>query len=84
MFVGRTHPETTEADIRELVIENTATDESEGVTLENIDCISELKDDNDRLISKGWRVSMNYSDKETMLKESSWPAGWSFSPWKML
>lgn len=78
MFVGRTHPDTTESDIRELVIENTITEDTDGVKLENVDFISELKDDKDRIISKGWRVSMSYNDKEIMMKESSWPAGWSF------
>ena len=78
MFVGRTHPETTESDIRELVVENTLSDTSEGVKLENVECISELKDDDGKILTKGWKVSMNFSDKDRMMQESSWPAGWSF------
>ena len=53
MFVGRTHPQTTENDIRELVVENTLSDSSEGVKLENVECISELKDDDGKLLTKG-------------------------------
>ena len=78
MFVGRTHPDTTEEDICELVVQNTIAGESEGVKLENVEVISELKDDNGKLLSKGWKVSMNYSDKDLMMKDSSQPAGWTF------
>lgn len=78
MFIGRTHPDTTESDIRELVVENTTTHESDGVKLQNVECISELKDDNGEMISKGWKVTMDNNDKEIMMKSSSWPVGWSF------
>ena len=78
MYVSRTHPDTSEDDIRGLVKENTATDSSGGVELVDVEVIAELKDQRGKVISKGWRVTFPYPDKETMEKKSAWPPGWNF------
>ena len=79
MYVGRTHPETTEDDIIGLIKNNTATDDNdEGVKLNIVEVINEAKDKAGRIVSKSWRVSFSFSDKEIMLQETSWPAGWIF------
>ena len=78
MYIGRTHPDTSEEDIRGLVKENTMTDSSDGVELIDVEVVAELKDQHGKISSKGWRVSVKYPDKEIMMKESSWPAGWTF------
>ena len=79
MYVGRTHPETTEADIRALVKEYTTTQERpEGVKLTSVVVLKEMKDDQDKVMSKCWKVAFPDSDKEVMQMESSWPVGWTF------
>ena len=43
-----------------------------------MELLKELKDENERVISKCWKVSFPDSDKDVMMKEESWPAGWTF------
>ena len=78
MYVSRTHPDTSEEDIRGLVKENTVTDSTDGVELVDVEVIAELKDQHGKVVSKGWRVTFPYPDKEIMLKDSAWPVGWNF------
>ena len=67
-----------EEDIKELVKEYTAGDNSEGVELTGVEILKEMKDDSDKIISKCWKVTFPDADKEVMMQESSWPAGWTF------
>ena len=52
--------------------------ENDGVELTTVEVLKEMKDDSDRVTSKCWKVTFPNSDKEVMMKESSWPAGWTY------
>ena len=79
MYVGRTHPDTTEEDIRGLVQDYTKdTDRPDGVSVIDVDLLKEMKDQNDRIVSKCWRVTVAFTDKDKMMEASSWPAGWTY------
>ena len=79
MYVGRTHPDTTEEDIRGLVQEYTkSVDQSEGVSVIDVDLLKEMKDQKERIVSKCWRVTFPFADKEKMMEGSSWPVGWTY------
>ena len=84
MYVGRTHPDTTEHHIKELVKEytkghsNTNTEENEGVEVKAVEILKEMKNDNGDVASKCWKVTFAHTDKETMMNDSSWPAGWTY------
>ena len=79
MYVGRTHPETTEEDIRSLVIDYTKSeDKPDGVIVSDVDILAEMKDQRERVVSKCWCISFPFADKELMMQASSWPAGWTY------
>ena len=79
MYVGRTHPETTEEDIRAVLNDYTKSDQKEnGVEIIDVDLLAEMKDTKERVISKCWRVTFPFADKEIMMAGSSWPAGWTY------
>ena len=79
MYVGRTHPDTTEDDIKSLVKEYTTTGErQDGVILTAVEVLKEMTDTSGRVISKCWKVSFPDSDKDVMMEGSSWPAGWTY------
>ena len=78
MYVGRTHPDTTEDDIKQLVKQLTASDGNDGVELTSVELLKEMKDESERVTSKCWKVIFPDGDKEVMMKESSWPRGWTY------
>ena len=78
MYIGRTNPNTQENDVRGLVHEHTKTDSTDGIALLEVEVIAELKDHMGGVNSQGWRVTAPYTHKEELMKESSWPSGWTF------
>ena len=78
MYVGRTHPDTSEDDIIGLVAELTSCENVDGVVLSTVDVINEVKDKQNRIISKSWRVTFPFSENDRMLQDSAWPAGWTY------
>ena len=78
MYVGRTHPDTSDKVICDLVADYTKSDEKpDGVIVSNVDMIFEMKDQKERIVSKCWCISFQFEDKDLMMEASSWPAGWS-------
>ena len=78
MYIGRTHPDTTAEDIKGVVKEYTSRDDAVAVELNIVEVINEVKDNRDRVISKSWRVTFPFEEKERMMQDSAWPDVWTW------
>ena len=65
--MGRTHPETSEEDMKAIFLDNTASYPLDGVVLSIVEVINTPKDNNGRDISKSWRVTFPFEHKERMM-----------------
>ena len=82
VFVGNTHPESTEEIIREVLVkvsEVMPEDQklSEPLEILEIECLTKPRDDGRKLWSKNWRVQVSNRFREHMLRPEAYPIGWS-------
>ena len=82
VFVGNTHPDSTEENIREVLkkVSETLTDElklPEPLEILQVECLTKPRDDGRKLWAKNWRVQVPNRFREHMLRPEAYPIGWS-------
>ena len=82
VFVGNTHPDTTENIIKE-VLAQVALKMPEDMKLEEplqileVECLTKPRTDGRKLWTKNWRVQVSNRFREHMLRPEAYPMGWS-------
>lgn len=82
VFVGNTHPDSTEENIKDVLkkVSESLTDDlklAEPLEILLVECLTKPRDDGRKLWTKNWRVQVPNRFREHMLRPEAYPVGWS-------
>ena len=82
MFVGNTHPETTDDIVKKVLIQvsENMDDEMkppEPLDIIEVECLTKPREDGSRIWAKNWRVRVANKFRSHMLRPEAYPVGWS-------
>ena len=82
VFVGNTHPDSTEENIKDVLkkVSESLTDDlklAEPLEILLVECLTKPRDDGRKLWTKNWRVQVPNRFREYMLRPEAYPVGWS-------
>ena len=82
VFVGNTHPDSTEEVIKDVLkkVSESMPEElklSEPLEILEVECLTKQRDDGRPLWTKNWRVRVENKFREHMLRPEAFPAGWT-------
>ena len=82
VFVGNTHPDTTEEIVRDVLkkVSESMPDElklADNLEILEVECLTKPRDDGRKLWSKNWRVQVPNRFRDHMLRSEAYPIGWS-------
>ena len=82
VFVGNTHPDTTETIVKE-VLAQVSQNMPEEMKLQEpfqvleVECLTKPRTDGRKIWTKNWRVQVSNRFREHMLRPEAYPMGWS-------